>query len=96
MYKGSHDSHVSSSRTLCGTLHCCLIIRGVVFVWPHYFLVFVVSVVCPANTVQCVHYLCPHQCHPSEVVGAACLAAGPAGHAGVTAATVLSEGGGEW
>ena len=26
------------------------------------------------------------------MVGAACLAAGPAGHAGVTAATVLSEG----
>ena len=39
-----------------------------------------------------VHYLCPHQCHPSKVVDAACLAAGPAGHAGVTAATVLSEG----
>ena len=38
------------------------------------------------------HYLCLHQCHPSKVVDAACLAAGPAGHAGVTAATVLSEG----
>ena len=37
-------------------------------------------------------YLCPHQCHPSKVVDAACLAAGPAGHTGVTAATVLSEG----
>ena len=38
------------------------------------------------------HYLCPHQCHPSKVVDAACLAAEPARHAGVTAATVLSEG----
>ena len=38
------------------------------------------------------HYLCLHQCHLSKVVDAACLAAGPAGHAGVTAATVLSEG----
>ena len=51
VYKGSHDSHVSSNRTLCGPLHGCRIIQGVVFVWPHYFLVFVVSVVSPAHTV---------------------------------------------
>ena len=67
----SHDSHVTNSGACVGhwyTLRYRLICTEHAFVWPHYLLVFVVSVVCTAHTCSvCTCTTCVHISVPSKV-----------------------------